>query len=213
MLYPVIFIIGFLLSGIWFAINMFLSVKLRNKKNLLMFSPMFSAIIPAIIIWLLMGDHPFHFEKLFADREFADFTCVLTAFTLLTTCALVFCESQSKGTENLSELTEMCMEAACMEIPQRAMMQTFILWLLLKWNLNPLACILINALVWCGDILFQAVIIQKHIAVKKLVFEILSSFLFSLGIGFVFHATKCIILPMVMHALERFITNYNRNES
>lgn len=208
MLYPVIFIIGFLLSGIWFAINMFLSVKLRNKKNLLMFSPMFSAIIPAIIIWLVMGDHPFHFEKLFNDTIW-----IIAVSTLLATCALVFCKSQSKGTESRSGLTEMCVEAACMEIPQRAMMQAFILWLLLKWNLNPIACILINAFIWCGDILFQVVIIQKHISVRKLIFEILSSFLFSLGIGYVFYATKCIILPMVMHALERFITNYNRNES
>ena len=64
MLYPIVFIIGFLLSGIWFSFHIYVSQKLKNTKKALMFSPLLTAIIPAIIIWLLMGDHPFHFEKL-----------------------------------------------------------------------------------------------------------------------------------------------------
>ena len=208
MLYVVVFITGFLLSGIWFALNMLLSLKAKNSKQLLMFSPLLSAVVPAVMIWLLMGDHPFHFEKL-ADHK----VWIAAAVTLAAVCTVVLAGPRNRKADTSAELAEICMEAACMEIPQRAMMQTFILWLLLKWNLNPLSCILINAFIWCGDIIFQAVVIQKQVSVKKLLFEILSSFLFSLGIGYVFHTARCIILPMALHAAERFITNYRRKTS
>ena len=75
--------------------------------------------------------------------------------------------------------------------------------MLLKWNLNLLSCILINALIWCGDIIFQAVVIQKQVSVKKLLIEVISSFVFSIGIGYVFYAARCIILPLsLIHILK-----------
>ena len=114
-----------------------------------MFSPLLTAIIPTIIIWLLMGDYPFHFEKLIDYKVW-----VIAAVTLVATCAMVMFGSRTKEAYKPTELIGMCIEAACMEIPQRAMMQAIVLWLLLKWNLNLLSCILINALIWCGDIIF-----------------------------------------------------------
>ena len=92
-----------------------------------------------------------------------------------------------------------------MEIPQRAMMQAFVFWLLTKWSLAPAACVLINALIWCADILFQAFVIQKKPAIKPLVLEMFASFVFSLGIGYVFYAADCILLPVAAHAAERFL--------
>ena len=56
MLYPIVFIIGFLLSGIWFSFHIYVSQKLKNTHKELMFSPLLTAIIPTIIIWLLIGD-------------------------------------------------------------------------------------------------------------------------------------------------------------
>lgn len=38
MLYPIVFIIGFLLSGIWFSFHIYVSQKLKNTKKALMFS-------------------------------------------------------------------------------------------------------------------------------------------------------------------------------
>ena len=52
----ILFIIGFLLSGIWFSFHIYVSQKLKNTKKALMFSPLLTAIIPTIIIWLLIGD-------------------------------------------------------------------------------------------------------------------------------------------------------------
>lgn len=205
MLYPIVFIIGFLLSGIWFSFHIYVSQKLKNTKKALMFSPLLTAIIPTIIIWLLMGDYLFHFEKLIDYKVW-----VIAAVTLVATCAMVMFGSRTKEAYKPTELIGMCIEAACMEIPQRAMMQAIVLWLLLKWNLNLLSCILINALIWCGDIIFQAVVIQKQVSVKKPLIEVISSFVFSIGIGYVFYAARCIILPMALHSLERFVTNYHR---
>lgn len=205
MLYPIVFIIGFLLSGIWFSLHIYVLQKITNTKKAFMFSPLLTAIIPTIIIWLLMGDHPFHFEKLIDYKVW-----VIAAVTLVVTCVIVMFRSRTKEVYKTTELMEMCMEAACMEIPQRAMMQAVVLWLLLKWNLNPQSCILINALIWCGDIIFQAAVIQKHVCVKKLLTEVISSFVFSIGIGYVFYVTRCIILPMALHSAERFVTNYHR---
>lgn len=185
MLYPIVFIIGFLLSGIWFSFHIYVSQKLKNTKKALMFSPLLTAIIPTIIIWLLMGDYPFHFEKLIDYKVW-----VIAAVTLVATCAMVMFGSRTKEAYKPTELIGMCIEAACMEIPQRAMMQAIVLWLLLKWNLNLLSCILINALIWCGDIIFQAVVIQKQVSVKKPLIEVISSFVFSIGIGYVFLRCK-----------------------
>lgn len=173
-----------------------------------MFSPLLTAIIPAIIIWLLLGDHPFHFEKLIDYKVW-----VIAAVTLAATCVIMMFRSRTKEAYKPTELMEMCIEAACMEIPQRAMMQAIVLWLLLKWNLNPLNCILINALIWCGDIIFQAVVIQKQVTIKKLLIEVISSFVFSVGIGYAFYTVRCIILPMALHSLERLLTNYHRKAS
>ena len=205
MLYSIVFIIGFLLSGIWFSFHIYVAQKLKNTKKALMFSPLLTAIIPTIIIWRLMADHPFHFEKLIDYKVW-----VIATVTLVATCVIVMFRSRLKEAYKPTELMEMCIEAACMEIPQRAMMQTIVLWLLLKWNLNLLSCILINALIWCGDIIFQAIIIENKVTVMKLLIEVISSFIFSIGIGYVFYDTSCIILPMALHSLERFVTNYRR---
>ena len=205
MLYFVVFLIGFLLSGIWIACNIFISQRLKRSETVLMFRPLFSGIIPTIVVYLLIGDHPFHFETLLDYRVW-----IIAAAAVAATCVIMTLGPQKNETYKAAELMEMCVEAACMEIPQRAMMQTFVLWLLEKWDLNPICCILINALIWCAGILFQAVVIQKQSAVKKLTIELISSFVFSIGVGYVFYTAGCILLPMAAHASERFLMNYHR---
>ena len=106
MLYPIVFIIGFLLSGIWFSFHIYVSQKLKNTKKALMFSPLLTAIIPAIIIWLLMGDHPFHFEKLMDYK-----VLLIAAVTLVATCVIIMFRSRTKEAYKPTELMEMCIEA------------------------------------------------------------------------------------------------------
>ena len=37
--------------------------------------------------------------------------------------------------------------------------------------------------------------------------EAISSFVFSIGIGYIFLNSECLIIPMISHGLERYITN------
>lgn len=57
------------------------------------------------------------------------------------------------------------MEAASIEIAQRLMMQTFVMLLLDHWKCLTIWCVLINALIWCLDILVQPVLLGQ--SVKK----------------------------------------------
>ena len=61
----VVFLLGFTLSGVWIALNTFLYGALNKKiKNFWVTSPAISGAIPALIIYLIVKDHPFHFDKL-----------------------------------------------------------------------------------------------------------------------------------------------------
>ena len=207
MLYFVVFIIGFLISGIWLAFGLLLDRILKTYKTQ-MFKPLLSALIPTIVIWLLIGDHPFHLERLNDWRVW-----VIAAVTTVATVAIELMTPQDDCSNTKrnwkADFLVNGIDGACMEIPQRAMMQAFILWLLTKWHLNPVFCILITALIWCAGILFQAFVIVKKPAIKPLIIELAASFVFSVGIGYVFYTTSCILLPMAAHASERILQVLN----
>ena len=57
----------------------------------------------------------------------------------------------------------------------------------------------------CGHPLVQA-FVSKQKNFKHLFFEVLSSFVFSMGIGYVFYSSECLVIPMLAHAAERFVT-------
>ena len=102
-------------------------------------------------------------------------------------------------------LAPLCIEAACMEIPQRVMMQTFVCGILSMQKLNTLWSIFITALIWCAGILVQA-FVSKQMNFKHLFLEVVASFVFSMGIGYVFYSSECLVIPMLAHAAERFVT-------
>ena len=56
------------------------------------------------------------------------------------------------------------------------------------------------------DILVQAFIIRQT-NYRKIMIEVISSFVFSIGIGYIFLNSECLIIPMISHSLERYITN------
>lgn len=92
-----------------------------------------------------------------------------------------------------------------MEIPQRVMVQTLVYGLLMKMHMNSVWSILITALIWCASILVQAFFVrQKNI--RHLIVEVVASFVFSMGIGYVFYSSGCILIPMLAHGTERYIT-------
>lgn len=99
------------------------------------------------------------------------------------------------------------LDAVAMEIVQRLMMQPFVYWLLLRFGVThaELLAILITAIIWCMGILTQQ-LMQKEVFDKNFGMEMLASFVFSFGIGYVFQKSGFILLTMLAHGMERVLS-------
>lgn len=143
--------LGFLLSGVWFGIQLWLTHIFFKKgcNYLTYFSPLFAACIPIVLITYLNGYSPnlgiLSNEKLW----------VLTATTLLVTCLIKGLSEKKHQIAEKQELAWICMEAAFVEIAQRLMMQSFVMYLLDAWGCATIWCIFLNALIWCAGIVTQ----------------------------------------------------------
>lgn len=202
MKYLLAFILGFLLSGVWFGCHMLIRQYIFKKKldKFEMFSPLLSAFVPAVIICLFFQIYPIHLLTL------TDLKLWGVAFVTVGLTSIIILRGKKQREESREPLYKKCVEAALMEVPQRVMMQTFICGLLLFWGEDTSWCILINAIIWCMDILVQAFIF-KHGNYKKIMIEVVASFVFSIGAGYVFWKSVCFVIPMISHAAERYITN------
>ncbi len=96
------------------------------------------------------------------------------------------------------------MEAAFVEIAQRLMMQSFVMYLLDVWGCATVWCIFLNALIWCAGIITQGILSKQKMG-KDIVFDLIASFVFSMGCGYVFYLSGCIVFSAAAHAVERAI--------
>ena len=199
MWYCLSFLIGFLLSGACYVGNLLLQIFCIKKKiyRLQRMSMVIISIIPTIIIGICFCSHPFHFISIFNWKLW-----LLAIATVILTSLIIMLKHESHEDEPLAPL---CIEAACMEIPQRVMMQTFVCGILSMQELNTLWSIFITALIWCAGILVQS-FVSKQKNFKHLILDVFASFMFSMGIGYVFYFSECLVIPMLAHATERFVT-------
>ena len=199
----VVFLLGFTLSGVWIALNTFLYGALNKKiKNFWVTSPAISGAIPALIIYLIVKDHPFHFDKL-GDLSVWG---IAVAAVIVSSIIVIITRDKTKKISG-EELKLQCLAGALMEVPQRAMMMPFVIMLLEKRGLNTIWSVVITALVWLAGMIFQSVLMNKNFSGKTVVSEMIPALIFSLGIGYAFYATGCILVPIVFHALERILSN------
>lgn len=201
--YLLVFMMGFLLSGIWFGCHIFVQKWFVKGKmaGIEMFSPLISAFVPTGIVLATAGKTALH-TGLSGNWMVWGITAGITVgSTCLIKIRLGHMEQNHRPEYNLFLK---CVEAACMEIPQRVMMQTF-LCLLLLWKGLPLMMgIILNAGVWGLSIIVQAVLLKQH-DWYEISIDVLASIVFSLGSGYVYFTSEIIVIPMIMHALERFI--------
>lgn len=155
------------------------------------------SVIPAIIIGFLFCTNPFHFISLLNWKWW-----ILAIITVVFTSLIIFLKHE-QGTDE--PIFALCMEAACMEIPQRIMMQTWVCGILIVQQKSEIYGILITALIWCASIIIQAYI-TKNNNWKYLFVELVASFVFSIGIGYIYYASQCLVIPMLAHATERVVT-------
>ena len=190
-------LLGFLLSGIWYATNIFLLNIFANKgwKVAGHFSPLLASLLPLAAISLYRGYLPLNLHMLFNYQLWA-----IVVATLIITCLVIRLKKTCH--HNKYKLLGLCMEAASIEIAQRLMMQTFVMLLLDHWKCLTIWCVLINALIWCLDILVQPVLLRQPVK-KGILIELIASFIFSMGIGYVFYSSA--------HIAERMISNLSKN--
>ena len=113
-------------------------------------------------------------------------------------------------TAEKQELAWIYMEAAFVEIAQRLMMQSFVMYLLDTWDCATIWCVFLNALIWCAGIVVQG-LLSKQTMGKNLVLDLSASFVFSIGCGYVFYLSGCIVFSIAAHVTERFVmTKLNR---
>lgn len=192
-------LLGFILSGILFGISIFFSnTKAKIIGSFLM--PVIS-IVPTFFLLIFTGIDVFKFENLFAG------VCWIA---LLITDAIVILLILSNGSKIYLSGREIFingLEGLMMEIPQRMFMQTLIFALLRYWNVDNsnIWCVVVTALIWCLGISVQAFIFKQKLD-KTLFIEVLASFIFSIGIGYVFMRSELILLPMIAHFLERIVS-------
>ena len=152
MRYAIALLLGFCLSGLWFGCHTLLRQKLEPFAHgaLEPFSPLLSAALPTVLVCIAAKTHPFHFSALADGRLW-----LITFVTVLLTCLVkrLLCPLQSVPT---SGLAAHCLKAACMEFPQRAMMQTFLCWYLARRGADPVWGIVLCGGVWCLSIAVQA---------------------------------------------------------
>ena len=194
------FLLGFCLSGLWFGLHTLLRPRLEAAASgkLEPLAPLLSAALPIVLICLASKSHPFHLSALADGRLW-----LLALAAVLLTCLVkrLLCPAAEPSE---SGLAARCLEAACMEFPQRAMMQTFLCWYLSLLGLEPVWSIALCGGVWCLSIAVQAAIFQQR-RLRALLGDLLASFVFSLGIGYVYFRSECLLLPMLAHALKRSI--------
>ena len=211
-------LVGVIALALW-ALYYFLS-KLTDKyivkdnKTLYYISPLIASFIPAlvvVIIQIVKGDIVFSLNELL-DLEY--WGIILLAVVISSTLTIVFSPSPNKVEP--MELSMRCVHGGLMEIPERVMIQGFVLLIMEAFNANQpnhgyivqeKNCVLIASIVICLGIVIEA-LIKKDKNYKALVVKVLSSLIFSLLVGHVYYFSQgCIIYCIVGHMLERFISN------
>lgn len=192
--------IGFLLSGVWFGAQLWLRQTFykAGRTGLVFLAPLLASCIPTALLFAWRGPFSLHLSALSNGRWW-----LITAAALLCVCLIKLLTARKPSPAKGLSLLPLCAEAAFMEIAQRLMMQTFVLYLLEAWGCRTLWCVLINALIWCAGILVQPVLLKQKID-RNLLVDVAASFVFSIGGGYVFYQSGCIIFSMAAHIAERF---------
>lgn len=201
-------IIGFVLSGVWFGLSMILNIIFTKYKLYIMnrFRAAIAAVIPTTFILIVSGRYVFNLKGIFDATSWG-----IVALTVLVT-VLIITRKSKKSTMKGKELLLYGFDGVLMEIPQRLMMQSFMWYLLELWIVENAAyySILSTAIVWCISIIIQNFICKVKIDADTYI-ELLASFIFSIGIGFVFISTELILVTMFAHFCERILSKLISN--
>lgn len=207
-------LLGFGLSGIWFGSMVLLDSFLKKRKwnRLRSFENVLAAVIPTAIILSVNNKMVVNLRSLREPRLW-----LVSVVTVLVTVFVVIRKKEQKQRKG-KELWLYGLDGIFMEIPQRFMMQSFVFILLHLWEVEnrDYYAILATAIVWCISIVVQCLLTKEKIGMK-VVLDLLASFIFSMGIGYVFQQSGIILWTMAAHFAERILSsmifNYKSGKS
>lgn len=78
------------------------------------------------------------------------------------------------------------------------------------FNYQLWAIVFVTLIITCLDILVQPVLLRQPVK-KEILIELITSFIFSMGIGYVFYSSECFLFGMLAHIAERMISNLSKN--
>ena len=201
------FLLGVMLSGIWFGVTCALKLLSNKIASIILFrfSGAISAFISTIAILFLNKNYFLDIQSIVDWHWWTTtlFVAVITAFIVSQNTV----EELPRG----KELLWYGFDGVLMEIPQRLMMQSFVWYVLQKFNVKDALyiSIFITALIWCVSIVIQNLIIKIKFNIQT-VREIIASAFFSIGVGYILTKTMFILFPMVAHFIERIISTQLR---
>lgn len=203
--------IGFCLCCLWLGIQIGLDMLSRHYHwNI--FPGILDALAVAPILFIIIvfsGKYMFRLSSILNGTSWIIIICTV----LLTVWIASFYKHDEEDMpKTKKEFLSSGLNGLLMEVPQRWMMQTFLLYLLSFSKMENTAIIstAATATVWCIGICAEAVM-EKVKPDANFWIELISSFVFSCGVGIVFAHTELILFPMVAHFMERILNNYCRS--
>ncbi|SHJ33025.1 CPBP family glutamic-type intramembrane protease [Lutispora thermophila] len=196
---------GFLLSGVWFGLSFVIGALIQKMKIswLKYLNTLFASVIPIFLISLTLGIYPIQISGIRQIKVYVIgiVTIVITSVIITTKKTVI----HKKG----KEILFYGLDGLMMEIPQRMMMQSFLYGALKILGVSSLNfyTIIATGVIWCMGIISQAFLLKIHFD-QDMFFDILASFVFSLGIGYVYQETGLIIITMIAHFCERILSCY-----
>jgi hypothetical protein len=201
------FLVAFLIGGIIFGCSTLLQSffnKSKRFKWLISYSFPICSIIPVVVLFLVTPREVtvLNFSGFLDLTNFALFILAFLVPALIITFKAKKLTNVSKGV-----VVNEFISGAAMEIPQRLFMQTFFVVILSVYHINhgEVIAIFLNALIWCLFILTQAIILKQKFNAQFMIEEV-TSFIFSVIVGFLFMRSNLILYPMLAHGMERIIS-------
>lgn len=203
-------ILGFLFSGVWFGLCFIMGVLMQKFKIpwLSYLNTLLASIIPIFFIVSTVGIYPIQIGGIQNIRVYT-----IAIVTIVITTAIITQKKLIKRKTG-KEMLIWGLDGLLMEIPQRLMMQSFVYGILKLLGVSSLNLytIIATAFIWCMGILMQTFLLKGQFD-EDVIFDILSSLVFSLGIGYVYQQTGLIVISMMAHFCERILSCYIFNKA
>lgn len=195
--------LGFLLSGVWFGLCFIIGVLIQKFKILWLsyLNKLLASLIPIFFIASTVGIYPIQI------REIQNINVYIIAIVTIVITTAIITRKKSIKHKKGKDMLIWGLDGLLMEIPQRLMMQSFVYGILKLLGVSSLNfyTIIATGLIWCMGIVMQTFLFKKQFD-ENVIFDILSSLVFSLGIGYVYQQTGLIVISMIAHFCERILS-------